>query len=381
MAIQNQLGNVSPARSLARAHEGSWADKEGGRARPMSVPLLAQISNVAISGFGADADSITVHIDLPNGTRQSNTTTRAAGVPVDDAAAAVALADLINADEELNGHVVATTSTSNLILTFQHPNIVYPVSTAVTAAVATVTTTQAAGGTSIAVARFVKAAATPAAVDGVSPMANLEATDDEFAILGVTLRTLDLVNAESPLATAVDQIPAGRLGGVAYKGNVNMRNNGSVASVPGGKVYAVRSASGGDEVGEARADVSGVASLWTATPVAVNDQEYGMRIIWRGVTYEEIVQGDASATATEISDAFRAAFGTIAGLTFGGTATVTIAGAAGEPLTVQDLGPGDSGVVETTPAVVYAVELDRKRVAWHEVVQPGEIGPVHLDLP
>lgn len=378
MAIQNGLGITGYDRKPARGYEGSWADAEGGRARPMILPLVAQIMTLVVGTWADDADTFTVHIDKPDGTRVSSTVTRVAGVPTDAAAAAAAMVVAINAQAGLKGHVIASAVTTTITLTFTHPNVVYPVSVAATGVTITgPTTTQTAGGTAVTVGRFV---GWGNSTDGQPIMRALVAADDEWAIAGIALRTLDQSNAGSPLATSVDQVAAGRMHSAAYKGNVYMKNTGLVASTPNGQVFVVVETTGGGEIGTAMAAASGSAALFTATPVAVNDQEYGLAITWRGVTYTEIVQADGSATATEIADAFRTRFGTIAGITFGGTATLTILGAAGEPLLVNDLGPGDMGVVATTASDPYVIAIDRKRAAWAEVVAPGEIGPVHLDL-
>jgi hypothetical protein len=397
MPIQNGLGFTGYADELPRGFEGAWADYQGGRARPCPIPLLSQISNIEIGGFGADTDAVTVHVDLPNGARVSNVVTRAAGVPVDDAAAAVALAALINADEDLNGHVVATTSTVNLILTFVHANVVYPVTTAVVGSTAAVTTTRAAGGSALTVGRFVSFGAS---IDGQPAAEALAATDGEWDVMGITLRSMDLVNAESPLASAVDQIPAGNMCAVAYKGNVYMRNNGSVAAAPNGTVYVVRSATGGDEVGEARADESGVAQVATITATAdklnyevdaavrVNGELRTLRFSYQPTdattTTDEAIDGLEDAAAAAITA--QGLTGIVAASAASAAATMTLTTAAGYTFEYVDGtafgldAETEALTVSIAAAALYAIAMDRKRAHWTEATPVGEIGPIALDL-
>jgi hypothetical protein len=251
MSIVNGLGIAGYSRTLARGFEGQHAETEGVLSRAYRNPRLAQITNIAIGGFGADADSVVVRITMPTGVVRTFTVTRAAGVPVDDAAAAVALAALVNADTLLRGHVVATTSTVNLILSFTHPNIVYPVATSVVAATAAVTTTQAAGGTSIAFGRVITAGAS---VDGQPAVREPQNADTEDLFVGVTIRHLDVANLESPLASSVDADPPGNMVTVGQRGTILMRNNGSVASAVNGLVFVVVNTAGAQERGMVRAD-------------------------------------------------------------------------------------------------------------------------------
>lgn len=384
MPIANNLGISGYGRRMQRALEGAPASAEPVLARPMMASLLAQITTISIAGFGADTDSITVTIELPDGTEHTETVTRAGGVPVDDAAAATALATLINDDAELNGHVEATTSTADLILTFQHENIGYDVTTTVVGCTATVVETQAAGGSDIPFGRFVVAGAS---IDGNAAMELPGASTTEWDIVGVSMRPIGVfANQGDADPDAVDAIAAGKMGDGGYRGLVYMKNNGSVASAINGKVFVVISTSGGDELGEARADDEdvGTAQVATGTPTAANSTQYQFEIVFRGATHVISFLSDASATDTEICDGLRADLLThdeLDGLIVGtGTTTLILTGPEDESFTVNNTGPGVISFAATTAPSNIAIELDRKRARWDEVVQPGEIGPVYVDL-
>lgn len=376
MAIHNGIGITAYRRNQPGAVHGTPAAIDLPKCFTALNPIPAQVNNVAISGFGADTDSITLTIVEPDGTTHTFTVTRAAGVPADDAAAAVALAALVNASAALLGVVVASTSTTNLILSFSHRGISYEVTTAVTGCTATVTQTSDPAGVTVPLGRFVTAGA---AVGGVPTIA-IPTAAAATALRGILLREpVSVPNLASRLQAALDELPAGDLASIAYDGLVNMENVGAAAN-RGDPVFVVVATTGGDAIGEARGSASGATPLFTCTPTAVNDTDYGLEIVFRGVPYTEHVRSDASATATEICDLFRTAFGTIAGLTFGGTATLTITGSAGEDLTVRDLGPGVMGVVATTAVALYAVQLPRERAYWADSVANRAVGPIMLRM-
>src|SRR5688500_11198437 len=110
MTAYNNQGVVSYDTTRAGFVEGQVTDMSLGKMETYRNPLLPQVNTVTITGFGADADSIVLSITLPNGTVVPLTVTRAASVPVDDAAAAAALVLLVNAHASLNGHVEATSA-------------------------------------------------------------------------------------------------------------------------------------------------------------------------------------------------------------------------------------------------------------------------------
>lgn len=251
MAIQNGIGIVSYPRRMSRGLEGQPAESELPLADTYRVPLIGQVNTVTVGGFGADADSVTISITVPDGTVYSVTTTRAAGVPADDAAAAAALAAAINALAGLNTHADATSNSAVVTITFKHPNVVYTVATSVTAATAAVAQTQAPGGTAITPGRFVTSGTELGGIPIASELGNSAVEAD---VRGVVLREQLQPNAGSTLSTAVDQVQPGSLIAVAYRNKVLMRNNGSVAAARGGLVYVVVNTAGGQERGMARAD-------------------------------------------------------------------------------------------------------------------------------
>jgi hypothetical protein len=401
MGIANGLGVTGYRRTQSPPSllEGAPAAFDTPLSTPMRNDLIAQISNVAIGTFDTDTDSIAVAIPLPDGTVVTHTTTRASNVPVDAAAAAVALAALIDGDDALVGHVDASTSTTNLVLTFLHPNVVYPVAATPSAGTtATVTTPTAAGGSAIPFGRFLVAGTT---LDGITAMELPSASTVAADVIGVSARPIaQFPNAGSELASAVDGIPAGKMADAFYDGLVAMRNNGGVASAMGGAVHVVIATTGGDELGEARADASGAAYVSTLTPAAnmlmyavkasvnVNGREIPLAF--------EYTPTDGTTTADDavdgLEDAAAAAI-TAAGLTgivaasaaSGATFTLTVAAgyawATAPYFSAWSLDTEVvSGTVSTATATNYTIALPRTQARWAAVVPAGEVGPVAIDL-
>lgn len=277
MPLQNGLGLTGFASGIPDGFEGDPADHHGIRAMAAMVPLFAQETTVTIAGFDTDGDAVTVNITLPDGTVVSETTTRVAGVPLDDAIAADALRDQINDREALNGHVEASSVASVLTLAFEHDGVIYPVTTEVVdaggvATSATVAEVTAAGGPSITIGRFV---ANGGADENGQPIARpMDSADDEDDLLGIHVRRLTLPNRQDELASANDVVEAGDIASVGYRGALKMRNNGSVASAFNGQVFVVVDTAGGQELGQARADADG------GNTTAVNT----LRARWKSVT-------------------------------------------------------------------------------------------------
>lgn len=382
MAIQNEIGIVSYPRRMARGLEGDPAEFELPLADTYRVPLVAQVNTITIGGFGTDTDRVVVNVTLPDGTVvEAANVLRAAGVPADDAAAAAAAVLQINANASLNNHVFASSVGAVLTLTFLHPNVVYTVATTLTGTTGPVVQAQAPGGTAQTPGRFVGAGAE---VGGIPAVAAVSGTD-EYTIRGIVLRDhTSIPNAGSALASAVDQVRPGQLVAVARKHKVLMRNNGTVPAAKGGRVFVVVSTSGGQEVGMARAndDVGGTAQVATGTPTAVNDTDYSIRIHVRGQSYTFAMRSDASATATEICDAFRTAIAAETNLTGvitgSGTTTLVLTGPADESFEVDNIGPGVIAFAATTAPSANAVELSRTRAQWGEAVAVGAIGALDL---
>lgn len=386
MTIANGLGLTAFTRDFHTPIEGQVFDLHGVLPRAWRNPSLAQISTVTITGFGADDDSIALSIQLPSGSTITVTTTRASAVPVDDAAAAAALAVLVNAHASLYGHVVATSALGVLTLTFDHAGVVYAVSTVVVACVATVATATAAGGSTVPYGRFVAASSVTTGQTALRP---LTSTDRDAQVRGITARPQVCENFGSTSPTAVDGALVGTMVDVVYDGHMAMRNNGSVAAVPGGQVHAVLVTTGGDEVGEARSDASGVAQVITLTPGAGQNSVPVSVLITvtagehTGKSLLLTTTADGSMTATEVCDAWRviinadAFWSTI--LVDSGTATLIITAADS---TIGLDATQANGVVTvdtaTTARVPYTTPLDVRRFAWAEHVAVGAVGPIEV---
>lgn len=384
MAIQNGIGLTSFTRNRAEYIEGQPADMDLCKARPYRNPVLPQISTITIAGFGTDADEVNVDITLPSGVVATVTTTRAAGVPSNDAAAATALAVLINALALLNGHASAVGDGDDLVITFDQAGIEYPVATRVTGSTATVVTTQAAGGLLVPFGRFIAAGSS---VDGQPALRPLTTSDTSDSIRGVVLRPQMGVNAGSALASAVDAVAIGDMAAVGYDGNVAMRNNGSVAAAPGGQVYAVVATTGGDEIGEARANASGTTQVATITAVA-DQPVYAIEFGYLGEHYSfQYVPTDNTTTTDVAIDGLEDAAGAVVptGVTASNAsaaATMTLTAAAGTTFdyvrsTAFGLDtPAASASVSVAASGSYAIPLDREKFYWVEATPAGAVGPV-----
>lgn len=393
MPIANGIGFTGYARTMSAAalQEGAPAAFDTPLSFPIRNPLAAQITTIGIGAYADDGDAVEVTIQTPDGVDHDFEVVRAAGAPANATAAAVALAALINADASVVGHVDAEGSGTDLVLTFQHPNVIYPVSHSETGVTVSQTATQAAGGSAIPFGRFLIATGgvidptrvgqvVGSEVQAVLPTSATVADD----IIGISARPLaQFANQGEALASAVDGIPAGKMGDAFFDGFVAMRNNGAVASAINGIVYVVNDTAGGDELGEARADGGGVQQVATGTPTAANATHFQVTIRVRDQTYVGDFVSDADGTATEIVAGLIADFGgasAIPGVTLSGTTTLIVTGAAGESFTVNDTGVGIIAFVATTAADVYAFPMPRSRVRWAAVVPPGAVGPVSTKL-
>ncbi len=401
MGIANGLGVTGYRRTQSPPSllEGAPAAFETPLSTPMRNDLIAQVSNIAIGTFDTDTDSVSVAITLPDGTVVTHAVTRAASVPVDAAAEAVALAAEIDGDDALVGHVDASTSTTNLVLTFLHPNVVYPVSATPSAGTtATVTTPQAAGGSAIPFGRFLVAGTT---LDGITAMELPGASSVAADVIGVSARPIaQFPNAGSELASAVDGIPAGKMGDAFYDGLVGMRNNGSVAAAMGGPVFVVIATTGGDELGEARSDIAGAAHIATITVVA-DQQNYAVdaELLVNGerqrlsfsynptdgtTTTDDVIDGLEDAAAAAI--AAQGLTGIVAASAASASATMTLTTTAGYVFTfvnVSSFGEDTEavgGTVALTGGPAYTIALPRTQARWAAPVAAGEVGPVAIDL-
>lgn len=207
---------------------------------------------------------------------------------------------------------------------------------------------------------------------------NLSAAGQDF--LGVTRHD----HTEIDSAGQAAEIDAdGGKASIVRRGRVFVVTEETIAI---GDPVFFRFAAGSEPViGAFRTDRDGVAQVTTLTPTAVNDTDYALRVIIEGTAYDFSVQGDASATATEICDDFRTAMA--ADATF--TALVVATGAATLILTGQNTGqvldvtdtaePGVLAIVATTPPAPTAEALPGSR--WLTATTGAGVTLLELNLP
>ena len=176
--------------------------------------------------------------------------------------------------------------------------------------------------------------------------------------LGVTVH--NHTEKQKTTGTAEEIAATGGKADVLRRGRIWVVTEETIAI--GDPVFCRFATGSGTVLGAFRTDADGVPEVSTLTPTAVNDTQYGVRVIIAGTAYTFHVTGDASATATEICDDFRTAMA--ADATF--TALVVATGAAtliltgqntGQELDVTDIGAGVMAIVETTPPAPTADDL------------------------
>lgn len=206
---------------------------------------------------------------------------------------------------------------------------------------------------------------------------NLSAGDQDF--LGVTRH--DHTEIDSAGQAAEIDADGGKVS-IVRRGRVWVVTEETIALTD--SVFFRFATGSGTVLGAFRTDRDGVAEVSTLTPTAVNDTQYGVRVIIEGTAYTFHVTGDASATATEICDDFRTAMA--ADATF--TALVVATGAAtliltgqntGQELDVTDIGAGVMTIVETTPPAPTAEALPQSR--WLTATTGAGITLLELNLP
>lgn len=385
MTIQNESGRTGYSRTMARGYEGSPAYSSLKGARAVRNPDLAQISTVTVGGTAADGVYSFDVEDPISGVTTTVSQTRAT-TPATNTDLAAAFVLLVNANAALLNVCTASNAAGVVTLAFLHSGIDYTVDNGVAPGGASVTpaTTQSAGGSAVPFGRFCTMGA---AEDGQASIALPTASTLAAAIRGVSLRPEgQFANAGSALASASDSIPVGTMGTLAYDGAMLMKNVGSVAAAPGGRVHCVVDSSNGFAAGAASAEaLTGVAKVVTGTPTAVNDTWYQLTINFDdGSDFVFEVLSDASATATEICDDFRAAMAADPGFTAKavatGTATLILTGeVAGQNFEVINSGVGAwASITDTTEASADTVALDAKDFYWVEDTAASAIGPVML---
>lgn len=378
MAIHNGIGITSYSRYQKSWVKGAPAG-EIRLARPAINPLTQQVWEITVGGSAADGVySFTVQ-EL-DGTEHVVSFTRGSGESNDEIsdgllATAQALASLTGVA------IAADSDTNDLQLTFDSAGIDYVIKDLTAPAGASLTSTEITdpAGTAIPIGRFV--VNDGSAADGGRKIALPDGAAVADLIGFVPRPVGSFPNDGSSLQSAVDTVPAGRVCDVVEDGDVAAENVGGAASADG-TVYVVISTAGGDELGEVRGDADGVAGLFTVTPVAA-ETSYRLKITFRGETHYVVADGaDGSYSVGEIIDDLVASAGgqsALSDLTFTDNATnLTIAGVSGEDLSVEDVGDGDAGVVETTAPAPYTVALPKSQARWLEDVAAGATGPLYF---
>ncbi len=155
-----------------------------------------------------------------------------------------------------------------------------------------------------------------------------------------------------------------KIGTLLQQGDMCMLTEQAV--LPTDPVYVRFEATGASgttpAVGQVRKDNDGVAEITTVTPTAVNLANYVLTFNINGQVFTFNVTGDASATATEINDAFRVAMAANAAftalVTASGTTTLILTGTAaakGLALNAASAGAGVMAIVIGTAASVKAI--------------------------
>ncbi len=385
MGIQNEFGRSSYQRVMDRGYEGALADSNLLGARTGINPDLAEIHTVTVGGTPTDGVYAFDVTDPITGVVTTITQTRST-TPATNTDLAVAFVDLVNTTAALLNVCTASNVAGVVTLTFLHNGIDYTVDNEVVTGPGTLVAaeTQSAGGSAIPFGRFCTMGA---ATDGQAAITLPTGATTADQIAGITLRPQgQFSNAGSQAAADDDTIPVGDVGTIAYDGSILMLNVGNVAATPRGVVHCVVDTSNGFDAGAASAEaLTAVAMVITATPTAANDTDYQLDVHFADgtdLTYE--FTSDASGTATEICDGFRALMDAdpffTAKVTTSGTATLIITGdVAGENFEVIDSGDGAwTSITDTTEASADTVALDLSKAYWVEDTAAGALGPVKI---
>lgn len=219
-------------------------------------PLLPQLGTATVGGTATAGDYTLIFKDPSGNVIDSVTFTRVAEA---NAAIASGLVDLIAASGALRNVVTAEVdggTPEQINLAFLAADVTYTIEQVAPApGTIALVTTQAAGGVSIPVGRFLsQSASNSLAVE------ELGAADLEGAVMGVSGRDFALLhNLEQP-GTGPEVYVKGSAVTMIYKGVVSMRNVGA-AVLRGMPVYVVRNTAGGDELGQARGDADGANTV------------------------------------------------------------------------------------------------------------------------
>lgn len=187
---------------------------------------------------------------------------------------------------------------------------------------------------------------------------------------GLSVLPVDANSRFEGILVYVPHLIRGPNGGVQPKAQVTICQVGRIwvpveNAVTRGQIPYMRHTPNGAgklQKGAFRSNYDGAARVVTITPTAADSTQYGLVVNVGSQDFYFSVVSDASATATEICDAFRAqmaANATFSALvTASGTTTLILTGTtAGQDFTVNSAGAGTLGIVSTTPAAATTVKM------------------------
>lgn len=348
------------------------------RTRPMMQTPSYEVQSLTIPGGSGTTDVVLTILDRKSGVSYTVTATGSAteATVLANVLAAVRAHPKVN----LLLSVADNGTSSDVIVAFtaRHPSQQYTITStggpANTAATATVTTAAFAAG--LAPGQLV--------VRGSG--------DDEFGVLtassvvGDIVGFLDRRNAniyhslENDTPSATDACLRGRTLSIAQAGEFYVTVQEAVTPAS-----RVRVRVEGTTVGDWGTAAAGDQQIYTLTPTAANSTEFGIEFDYTdssGVLrhYSAQMVSDASGTAIEICNGLRTGLGTISGLTFGGTVTLTITPAAGtELLNLRSTADGVIAIVETNGEDVDM--LDVSSIAkYMSTASAGQLARLRINI-
>lgn len=207
---------------------------------------------------------------------------------------------------------------------------------------------------------------------------NLSATGQSVAGVSIHEHTPKATGT----GTATEIEASGGKAGVLRRGRIWVVTEEAI--VIGDGVFYRFATGSGTVLGAFRTDRDGVPEVSTLTPTVVNDADYAVRVLIEGTSYTFTVQGDASATATEICDDFRtqmAADATFTALVVAtGTTTLILTGQnTGQELDITSVGTGVMVIVETTPPAPTADDLS-SQAKWLTAESASGVALLEINL-
>lgn len=342
--------------------------------RPMSFPILPQRVQVRFTAGSLTTDvSWSITDDVSRQVYEVTSTGSATEADMLDNAVAA-----LRANASVNAlFAITEDGADDVVFTARHPGRSYTIAaTGGPSATQPVTSVlQTAGGSGLPFG-FVRQTVS----DGRATVDLLDASTELADLAGYVIRTEANAFREIP-DNAQDTINRGKHLPVAYDGRIWLAYSGtapSVAAGVGGDLYLRRaqtSASG--TIGDILAAPAGSAQVYTLTPTTSEDS-FMVRFSFGGASYTLVADGaDGSYSATEICDDLRASataqgIAATTGLSFGGTATLTITTPAGTALDSAPVSMGQgafASITETDAADVDAINIGS--IAFVERVNAG----------